>query len=72
MCGFECFGNLEGEFEGFFDRDGAVFQPVGECVAFDEFEDEEARSVERDSSKPSTSILDPCSGPSASDPGCRS
>ena len=27
--GFEGFGDLEREFEGFFDRDGTTFQPLG-------------------------------------------
>ena len=30
---FEGFGNLEGQFEGFFDRDGTVLQPIREGVA---------------------------------------
>ncbi len=45
VCGFEGFGNLEYEFEGFFDRDRAALEPIGQGVAFDQFEDEEPRAV---------------------------
>ena len=38
---FEGLGNLEGECEGFFDRDGPTLQPFRQRVAFDEFEDKE-------------------------------
>ena len=42
---FEGFRNLKSQLVGFFDRDGATFQGFSQRVAFDEFEDEEARTV---------------------------
>ena len=42
---FEGFSNLEREFEGLFDRDRTTLEPVGQGVAFDEFEDQEACAV---------------------------
>ena len=43
--GFKSFSDLECEFEGFFNGNGAAFQSVGQRVAFDEFQDEEAGAI---------------------------
>ena len=43
--GFEGFGDLDGECEGFFDWDCAAFESFRQRVAFDEFETEKPRGV---------------------------
>ena len=43
--GFERFGDLEGKFQGFLDENGTALDPIRQCVALNQFQDEEVSSV---------------------------
>ena len=45
MSGFQGFRNLKGEFQGLFNRNRTALQLVGECIAFDEFQNEEPSAL---------------------------